>query len=89
MFRDPVSAKERILKVLYQWRSESTSESVFMDDLSAKTGLGASEVQGVIEDLLGLGYVKVATPAPEVQAFTWVKITKAGRDFLREKALVG
>ncbi len=87
MFRDPVSAKERLLKVLYQWRTETTSTSVFVEDLSAKTGLGTDEVQAVIQDLLGLGFVKVATPAPNEQLYSWVKITKAGRDYLREKAL--
>lgn len=89
MFRDPVNAKERLLKVLYQWRTETTSTSVCVEDLTAKTGLGSEEIQAVIQDLLSLGFVKVATPAPGEQLYSWVKITKSGRDYLREKALAG
>ncbi len=88
MYRNPVSAKEKVLRVLYSVRVESASRSLLVEEISVKTGIDVAEVQGVIQCLLEIGYVKTATPADPSQISTWVKITKAGRDYLREKALV-
>ncbi|MEW6363077.1 MAG: hypothetical protein AB1714_00405 [Acidobacteriota bacterium] len=88
MFRQPLSGKEKVLRVLYAVRMESASRSMLVEDISVKTGIDASDVQEVIQCLLESGFVKTATPMDPSQISTWVKITKAGRDYLREKALV-
>jgi len=84
----PVSSKDKLLKVLYEWRLETIAESVCVDELAVRVGIDKGEIQQVIEELLEIGYVKTGTPADPSQIATWVKITKCGRDYLREKALV-
>ena len=88
MLRDPISTRDKLLKVLYEWRQETTSESVHVSELSARIGVDVATVQALIQDLLETGYVKTGTPSDLSQIATWVKITKSGRDYLREKAIV-
>lgn len=89
MPKELIGSRDKVLKVLYSWRTESISESVGVADLSAKTGLDSADMQAVIEDLLGQGYIKVATGTSPTLAYSYIKITKAGRDYLREKSLAG
>ncbi len=88
MFHDVSTNKDKLLKILYEWRRETMAESVCVHDLSAKVGLEDADIQSVLQDLLEIGYVKTGTPVDPSQISTWVKITKAGRDYLREKAIV-